>query len=150
MRNNTQQCRFYYEHAISFLFYSYFYYTRVLILFVKRTFVDKELNEHGIGICDRNIDINKIVHALKGMANKKSPGFDGLTVEFYDFILPQLKNILYKLYLEIENREEMSHSMKMGIITLICKKKGDKGSLKKETFKSFECWLKNHSKNNVK
>ena len=49
------------------------------------SFVDKELNETEIVICDRNVDMNKIVHALKGMANNKNPGSDGLhvTVEFY-------------------------------------------------------------------
>ena len=92
------------------------------------SFVDKKLNENEIGICDRNVDMDEIVHALKGMANNKSPGSDGLTVEFYRTFLPQLKDILYKIYSEIENREEMSHSMKMGIITLIYKKKGDKRS----------------------
>ena len=96
------------------------------------SFVDKfkELIENEIGICNRNVDMLEIVHALKGMANNKSPGSDGLTVEFYRTFLPQLKDILYKLYLEIENREEMSHSMKIGVITLIYKKRGDKRSLK--------------------
>ena len=47
------------------------------------SFVDKEPNENEIGICDRNVDMDKIVHALKGMASNKSPGSNGLTVEFY-------------------------------------------------------------------
>ena len=92
------------------------------------SFVDKKLIENEIDICDRKVDMDEIVHALKGMDNNKSPVSDVLTVEFYRTFLPQLKDILCKPYLEKENREEMSHSMKMGIITLIYKKMGDKRS----------------------
>ena len=64
------------------------------------------------------------------MSNNNSPSSDGLTVEFYKMFLPHLSDILFKLYKEIETKESLSHSMKMGVITLLYKKKGDKRCLK--------------------
>lgn len=92
--------------------------------------VDKKLNESDVEMCDKNIDVKEIEQAVKEMASNKSPGPDGLTIEFYRKFLPQLKNVLYKLFLEIEEKETLSHSMKMGVITLLYKKKGDKRLLK--------------------
>lgn len=60
------------------------------------------------------------------MANNKSPGSDGLTVEFYKMFLPYLRDVFFKLFKEIKTKEILSHTMKMGVITLIYKKKGDK------------------------
>ena len=61
----------------------------MLILIVKRKILFLSFE---IGICDRNVDMDEIVHALKGMANSKNPGSDGLTVEFYRAFLQQLKD----------------------------------------------------------
>lgn len=92
--------------------------------------VDTKLNGSDVELCDKSIDVKELEQALKEMASNKSPGPDGLTVEFYKRFLPELKNVLYKLFLEIEEKETLSHSMKMGVITLLYKKKGDKRLLK--------------------
>lgn len=60
--------------------------------------VDTKLNESDVELCDKNIDVKEIEQALKEMASNKSPGPDGLTVEFYKRFLPQFKNVLYKLF----------------------------------------------------
>lgn len=62
------------------------------------TIVDKKLNESDVEMCDKNINVKEIEQALKEMASNKNPGPDELTVEFYKKFLPQLKNVLYKLY----------------------------------------------------
>ncbi|VDI61823.1 Hypothetical predicted protein [Mytilus galloprovincialis] len=64
------------------------------------------------------------------MARNKSPGSDGLTVEFYCTFFSSLKDILLKLFEEIEKYSKLSRSMRCGIISLIFKKKGDKRFLK--------------------
>lgn len=92
--------------------------------------VNTKLDVNDAELCDKYIDVNEIEQAVKEMARNKSPGPDGLTVEFYRKFLPHLKTILYKLFLEIEKQETLSHSMKMGNITLLYKKKGDKRLLK--------------------
>lgn len=60
------------------------------------------------------------------MSNSKTPGSDGLTFEFYKIILPFLSDILFKLYKEIETKQSLPHSMKMGVISLLYKKSGEK------------------------
>lgn len=45
--------------------------------------VDTKLDESDVDLCDKNIDGKEIEQALKEMARNKSPGPDGLTVEFY-------------------------------------------------------------------
>lgn len=93
------------------------------------SFVKKRLDESDVEICDRSICNEEIVKAVKEMANNKSPG-SGLTVEFYKMFLPYLRDVLFKLFKEIETKETLSHTIKMGVITLIYKKKGDKKLLK--------------------
>ena len=94
------------------------------------SYVNRKINDSDKELCDSNIREDEIENAIKEMANNKSPGSDGLTVEFYKAFLPQLRNILFKLYVEVEKKETMSNSMKMGVITLLYKKKGDKKLLK--------------------
>ena len=60
----------------------------------------------------------------------KSPGSDGLTVEFYCTFFNSLKHILSKLFQEVEEHSILSRSMRSGIISLIYKKKGDRKHLK--------------------
>lgn len=71
------------------------------------------------------------------MVSNKSFGFDGLIIEFYRKFLLQLKNVLYKFFLEIEEKEILLYFMKMGVIILLYKKKGDKRLLKNWRFISF-------------
>lgn len=86
------------------------------------SFVKPCLNPVDIANCDKDITLPEIKKALDGMAKNKSPGSDGLTVEFYlafwDIIGPELLN----LYREIEKEKKLSRSMKSGLITLIFKK----------------------------
>lgn len=71
------------------------------------------------------------------MFNNKSLGLDGLIVEFYKMFLLYLSDILFKLYKEIEIKELLLYSMKMGVIILLYKKKGDKRCLKNYRFISL-------------
>lgn len=80
--------------------------------------------------CEEPLTKEEIKLSLSGMGKNKSPGNDGLTVEFYMFFYEKLINSLLKVYKEIENRHEMSRSMKCAVISLIYKKKGNKADLK--------------------
>lgn len=79
--------------------------------------------------CDKDISISEIQEALTAMAKKKSPGSDGLTVEFYVHFWQLLNDILFKLYKTIEKERIMSRTMRHGLISLIYKK-GDRRELK--------------------
>lgn len=81
-------------------------------------------------LCDEDISMDEIEIALKSMAKNKSPGSDGLTVEFYCKFYDVLKDILFRLFSEVEQKSILSRSMRSGIISLIYKKKGDRKFLK--------------------
>lgn len=68
--------------------------------------------------------------ALKGMAHNKSPGQDGLTVEFYCKFYPILSDVFIHIIKEIQTKGELSRSMKLGVISLIYKNKGERTKLK--------------------
>ena len=65
------------------------------------------------------------------MNKNKSPGLDGLTVEFYTQFGDILKTSFHKVVKSIQNENQLSRSMRRGIISLFYKKKGDKRNLKK-------------------
>jgi len=79
---------------------------------------------------DEDIELNHMTESLNKMNRNKSPGFDGLTVEFYQKFWNILGPLLKEIVDEIKISRELSHSMKKGIISLIYKNKGDKKLLK--------------------
>lgn len=56
------------------------------------------------------------------MQSNKSPGCDGLASDFYKVFHADLAPILFRLYREIERRQEVPESMTIGVITLVFKK----------------------------
>lgn len=91
--------------------------------------ITPDLNDTDRQLCDENISLDEITEALTSMAKNKSPGSDGITVEFYQHFWHLLKNILFKLFKAIEKENIMTRTMRHGIISLIYKK-GDKRQLK--------------------
>ncbi len=63
--------------------------------------------------------------ALQSMKKGKSPGIDGLSVEFYTHFWDTIKSPLVKMYKECIIRREMTVTMKQGIIYLIPKANKD-------------------------
>ena len=84
---------------------------------------DKQSLEVGISSKD-------LTEALQGMKRKKSPGKDGLTVEFYCKFWDVLCPIFMDIVNQIFSQKEMSRSMKCGVISLFYKKRGDKCDIK--------------------
>ena len=64
--------------------------------------------------------------ALKSMENSKSPGNDGLTVEFYKFFWNDLKYLLYDSFLESKTIKKLGSSQRQAVIKLLTKKDKDK------------------------
>lgn len=92
--------------------------------------LDVRLNEEDVDTCDKPITSDELTVALKGMKCKKSPGVDGLTVEFYRAFWDLFNPLLLKVSLCIQESNELSRTMKKGIISLFYKKKGDRLNLK--------------------
>ena len=92
--------------------------------------ITNKINEIERQNCDEEISIEELTNALKGMNRNKSPGIDGITVEFYIKFWDKLKHLLHKVIISIQEEQQLSRSMKKGIISLFYKKKGDKTDIK--------------------
>ena len=79
---------------------------------------------------DKEITVVDLENTIKQMNNGKSPGPDGLTVEFYKFFFPQLKNGLIKLIHDIYQTGNLAPSQRLSYITLIPKKDSDHKQMK--------------------
>lgn len=71
--------------------------------------------------CDSKITIDEVKKALFSMKKCKSPGLDGLSVEFYLYFWEYIKDPLFGMYNECIEQKEMITTMKQGIVSLIPK-----------------------------
>ena len=72
--------------------------------------------------CEGLITENECFKAVKNMKSNKSPGSDGLTVEFYKKFWKYIKELLLNSINEGYNRGKLSDSQRVGILSLMYKK----------------------------
>ena len=60
---------------------------------------------------------------MNKLTNNKSPGWDGLSAEFYKTFWIDIRQIIYDCYLESIDSGCLSPSQRIGILTLIPKPK---------------------------
>uniref|UniRef100_A0A087XR38 Endonuclease/exonuclease/phosphatase domain-containing protein n=1 Tax=Poecilia formosa TaxID=48698 RepID=A0A087XR38_POEFO len=72
-------------------------------------------------LMDDDLNIEELDVAMQQMAKGKSPGLDGLTIEFYK----DLRKLLFEALLECISNNNLSPTMKRGLITLIPKANKD-------------------------
>ena len=72
---------------------------------------------------DQNITVEEMESVIKNLKKNKSPGWDGLSAEFYQHFVDDIKNILFQAYLESIDVDSLSPSQRIGIINLISKPK---------------------------
>ena len=83
------------------------------------------LNEEDANECEGSITENECLEALKSMKQNKSPGSDGLSVEFYKCFWEDIKHIVIDSLNEGYEKKQLSCTQSQGILTLLYKK-GDK------------------------
>ena len=79
---------------------------------------------------EKDISDEEISRALNQMKRNKSPGMDGLTVEFYRKFWPLIKDDFVDVIKECYKRGELSESMNLRLIRLIYKMRGSRSDLK--------------------
>lgn len=84
------------------------------------------LDEHEQILCSYDLTEEELKLCLDKMAKKKTPGNDGLSVEFFQHFWAQLSNKLLGVFNEIVTHGEMSKSQKQSVIVLIEKNGKDK------------------------
>ncbi|CAC5423428.1 unnamed protein product [Mytilus coruscus] len=76
--------------------------------------VDTKIDDNDCNFCDADISHEEIYKAINQMSKNKSPGSDGLTVEFYCQFYNELRNVLFDLFNVIEKEGVLGRSMKCG------------------------------------
>ena len=83
----------------------------------------KKLNDNHKQKCEGELDIHECEDAIKDVCiNNKSPGYDGLTVEFNRFFWDKVKYLVVSSLNEGFNQGVMAFSRRKCIIPLIHKR----------------------------
>ena len=88
------------------------------------------IGEDNNDILGHSITEEEIRIAIKNLNKNKSPGSDGITPEFYQTFVMELTPVLAELYNNMFLDQNLTESMKIGIISLIFKNKGTTADLK--------------------
>ena len=86
------------------------------------TKLDKILNDEEKLDCDGEVTDTECSEAIGNRKLNKSPGLDGLTVEFYRTFWGKLKIVLTDIYNKSYNEALMSYSQRSSILSLLFKK----------------------------
>jgi hypothetical protein len=97
------------------------------------TCVHPKLNQEDINHLNRSITQKEIETAINSLPKGKSPGSDGVSVEFYQTFKEELIPTLLKMFHEIEREGKLSNLFYEASITLI--PKPDKDTSKKENLR---------------
>lgn len=77
-------------------------------------------------LCDAEIQLKELDAAIERMALGKAPGQDGLTSNFYTFFWRDIKQMLFSVFNECIENNNLTTTMKQGVITLLPKPGKDK------------------------
>ena len=90
----------------------------------------KQISEHQRQYMDHPIESVELETALKQMATGKTPGNDGLSVNFYKHFWTKLKSVYLNAIKAGLHRKNLHDSARRGVINLIPKQKRDSRKLK--------------------
>jgi hypothetical protein len=74
-------------------------------------------------ICKGKLSIEESTNAIFKMRLNQSPGYDGITVEFYKQFRESFKDCIVAVFNYNYDRKELTQSQKLGMQTLLYKKK---------------------------
>uniref|UniRef100_A0A9J8CAK8 Reverse transcriptase domain-containing protein n=1 Tax=Cyprinus carpio carpio TaxID=630221 RepID=A0A9J8CAK8_CYPCA len=92
-------------------------------------FLVKKVNGQNINFLSQDFTILELHKALKGFKKGKSPGADGLPLEFYLTFWDILAHELLAVFNNLETLDRLPDSFRIGIVSLLYKK-GDRTDLK--------------------
>ena len=87
--------------------------------------LDSFLTPEQAASCDGPLSVAEVLTALNGISRNKTPGSDGLPVEFYIEFWHVIGSDLTEVFNNAYDSDSLSKSQKLGLITLLFKK-GDR------------------------
>ena len=88
----------------------------MLLKYIFEINLEKTLSEKDKSICDGEITITECADAVNEMKLNKSPGLDGLSVEFYRTFCDKLKYVLIKTYNKSYNENLLTYSQRSSVL----------------------------------
>ena len=89
----------------------------------------KQLTEESKSNLDKDIHLDELSKAFYKMMNNKSPGQDGICVEFYKVYWNDVKNDVLEVFVHDLNNKQLVYSQHMAVIKLLYKK-GNRHAIK--------------------
>ena len=90
--------------------------------YIDNTKINKKLRMEESLICEGKLNIEECTNAIFKMRLNRSPGYDGITVEFYRQFWESLKDFIVPVFNYNYDRKELTQSQKLGMLTLIYNK----------------------------
>ncbi len=84
--------------------------------------VNKQLSDESVALLDMEITKDELVSSLKKMKNNKSPGPDGIIVEFYKLFWENIGDDIYEIIIDSYLNEQLPHTQYIALIKLLYKK----------------------------
>ena len=91
------------------------------VLFTLKNSSDTKVSSECRKIQDLQISMQDLETSIKGMNNNKTPGYDGLPVEFYKMFWQRIKQVFFDMVLEVYETGFLHPTARMGILNLIPK-----------------------------
>ena len=88
-----------------------------------------KINQEQKEFCERNLELSELEQGMDHLPLGKSPGLEGLPVEFYRKLWPIIKLDFVEMVQEVQNLGVLSDSQRKGAIRLVFKKE-DRSDLK--------------------
>ena len=76
------------------------------------------INNDFFNLCENDLAKNELLITLKSMQNNKTPDNDGLTKEFYETFLNEIKNVFLKWLNQNKEKCQLSISQRRSVIKL--------------------------------
>ena len=83
---------------------------------------EKELDEEMREKCEGEFTFGECQSAIQKMKKNKSPGLDGISIEFYEKFWPLIGNLLVNVFNHSYENEKLTDSQRTAVFTLIFKK----------------------------
>ena len=106
-------------------FYSDLYSKDEDVIFTLENHSDTVVSEEHRELQSHQLTLEELGIAAKSLNNDKTPGYDGISVDFYKFFWNMIKTPLYEMMLEVYENGLLHQSARTGILNLIPKTNKD-------------------------